>query len=815
MITSEVKVRHNVEEASLREPTTWDWRRQPLKGGGFPGEPAVRACSRRADDARLLVMKAVDGEPRRSRRPRFIVVLAAVAAVFFISGCKRPPSDSSAASDKDALNVLVLTLDTTRADHLGCYGHAEAGTPTLDHLAQTGVRFESAYCQVPLTLPSHVSLFTGTYPPAHGIRVNGGGALREDLPTLAEAFQAHGYCTAAFIGAAVLDSAFGLGRGFDVYDDNLWDEASGPTGAAERRANQVCDTALAWLDQHRGRPFFAWVHFFDPHDPYDPPPEFRERYSEPYDGEIAFMDTQVGRLMDWLEARGLRNRTLIVVVGDHGEAFGEHREIQHGMFVYDTTMRVPFILSLPGRLPQGQVVSAGVRLVDVMPTVLDLMDWELHPGLAGHSLRSGVETGEFPPLPAYGESYYPRMAFGWSALRCYITQQWKYIAAPRAELYERKADPEELKNVIAEHPDVSERLKGELERLLAAMSVHQPRAMVLDEETARALESLGYVGVSSAGSKDGEQPGRDPKDMVDVFLSQARARAMIREGHHAEALPIVESLVARSRESDELYALLGRIFLKLGRFAEAEQALRTSLRNVSADPQRLCHLAQALWEQRKLDEAVACYEQALAAVPDYGHAHKGLGFVRFRQGRFLEAHDHFRRFLELYPNSPEAMAEMGSVLYKLQRPRRAVRYLRQALEQDPAFGPAHRLLWRVLADVGDRVAAIGALRKACQLLPDDRIMLQRTLAWLLATTPEAGANAPQEAIHLAQECCAAQPDEAGNHDVLGMAYAASGDFLRAVEATQRALTLAQSQGRRELAEKIARRLEAYQAGRTH
>ena len=397
---------------------------------------------------------------RRSVRVSLLCLLAAAAL-----GCRQeeqsaPPSrpapvqeeqpaeQGRTAPAKDAPNLLLLTLDTTRADRLGCYGYAAAQTPALDAIAARGVRVEQAYCAVPLTLPSHVSLLTGTYPPANGIRVNGGGMLSAELPTLAEEFQIRGYRTGAFVAAWVLSATFGLDRGFDHYDDDVGGHDGSTEIGSERPADAVCDAALDWLDRQPDVPFFAWVHFFDPHTPYAPPPGYRQASADPYDGEITFMDAQLGRLTAWLDERQLREKTLIVVAGDHGESFDEHGETEHGMLIYDTTLHVPLIFSFPARLPAGTVLSTGGRLTDVFPTVADLLGWKAPPGTDGISLTPALRAGEGRFPTTYAESRYPRQSFGWAALRSLITAEWKYIDAPQPELYDRDGDAQELTNLI-------------------------------------------------------------------------------------------------------------------------------------------------------------------------------------------------------------------------------------------------------------------------------------------------------------------------------------------------------------------------------
>jgi arylsulfatase A-like enzyme len=297
-----------------------------------------------------------------------------LAMILVASGC-----GGSTGRGGGTPNVLLITLDTTRLDRLGCYGHTGGTSTAIDGLANAGIRFEQAYAQVPLTLPSHASMLTGTYPGVNGLHVNGSSSLGASLPTLAESFSVNGYRTGAFVSSFVLHRVFGLARGFDHYDDDLAGSGGSSAFEIERPADEVTGVALDWLGASQDQPFFAWVHYYDAHVPYRPPQEFRSRFDDAYDGEIAFMDSQIGRLIAWLEQQDLRDDTLIVVAADHGESFDEHGEPQHGLFVYDTTVRVPLILSWPARLAAGVTVEQPVRLVDLFPTVLELMGWNTDP----------------------------------------------------------------------------------------------------------------------------------------------------------------------------------------------------------------------------------------------------------------------------------------------------------------------------------------------------------------------------------------------------------------------------------------------------
>ena len=362
-------------------------------------------------------------------------MLALAGLSLTVGGCQRADDVSderpgSVPGRAVGCNVLLITMDTTRADRLGCYGWKRAWTPALDALARRGVRFEKAFAQVPITLPSHTVLLTGTYPPENGVRDNGRDALGSELPTLAEIFRQHGYRTGAFVAAAVLDSRYGLSRGFEVYNDTMAQIKTSPR-RSQIPADLVCDRALAWLQQVEAEPFLCWVHFFDPHTPHQPPREYRVKTGDDYDGEIAFMDANVGRIVAWLTSKRLLSRTLIVAVADHGESLGEHGYKWHSLLVYDSIMRVPLLFSLPGRLPENTTCRGTARIVDIMPTVLELMGWPVSPEVTGASLVAALDGQTGPTRISYGETDYPYNSFGWSKLRCLVDGRWKYIRGPR------------------------------------------------------------------------------------------------------------------------------------------------------------------------------------------------------------------------------------------------------------------------------------------------------------------------------------------------------------------------------------------------
>ncbi|MFN8094844.1 MAG: sulfatase [Vicinamibacteria bacterium] len=348
-------------------------------------------------------------------------------------------------------NVLLVTIDTLRADHVGAYGASFAATATIDRLAREGVRLADAVVHVPQTRPSHASLMTGRLPYEHGLRDNYSPPLPASLPTLASVLATAGWDTAGFVGAYPVSRPSGLDRGFALYDDPFaGGDASTSEARTERRAKEVVDRALAWLDRPRARPFFAWVHLFDPHAPYEAPAPFRARFAKrPYDGEVAYADAEVGRLVAWLDARGLRGRTLVVVTSDHGEGLGDHGEAEHMLFVYDSTLRVPLVASWPGRFPAGSVVTGQFRAIDLMATLLDLAGVAAPP-TSGASRADALRTanGRIRDNESYAESLYAQMHFGYAPLRALRGEGWKLVDAPKAELYRVAEDPGETRNLL-------------------------------------------------------------------------------------------------------------------------------------------------------------------------------------------------------------------------------------------------------------------------------------------------------------------------------------------------------------------------------
>jgi len=543
-------------------------------------------------------------------------------------------------------NVLVITLDTTRADRLGCYGYEKAGTPNLDGVAAEGVVFLDAVTPVPMTLPSHSSIFTGLYPPNHGVRDNGKYTLGEDKVTLAEVLKENGYDTAAFISAFVLDGRYGLKQGFDVYNDAVdpREELTLEEVINERSATRVTDAALQWLRaRDGGRPFFAWVHYFDPHQPYQAPEPFTSKFGEQmYDAEISYADAEVGRLFSAVHELGKKVRTLFIVVADHGESLGEHGERTHGMFVYDAVMHVPFILSCPGVFVGGHVVDdVTVATVDVFPTVLELLGIEQGADVDGLSLREACGRRE---RTLYMECMTPYLDNGWAPLFALRTHTAKYILAPRSEYYDLRKDRDEVKDLFANAPPEiaadRDRLAGMLETMLAEWPTPQEvadGAVSIDAESLARLHALGYAG-GTTEARDASYA--DPKDMMPVMEKINAGRRLARLGRNEEALATIREAVAASPNSPRIQMEVARALLLLQREEEAERALREVIA-VQPKTQALVLLAQILIARREYDEADALLRQAVSLDPRNGGAFIAHGDLAAANGRLREARDSY------------------------------------------------------------------------------------------------------------------------------------------------------------------------------
>ncbi|MCH8147211.1 MAG: sulfatase-like hydrolase/transferase [Planctomycetes bacterium] len=543
--------------------------------------------------------------------------------------------------------------------------------------------------------------------------------------------------------------------------------------------------------------------------------EYAARFANPYDGEIAFVDTWITRLVDWLEETGRRDETLIIVAGDHGEGFHEHDEAEHGFFVYGSTMRVPLILSFPGRLTTPQTVPVPVALVDVFPTVVDLLGWESPPGLEGRSLAEACRTGSIDPVPVYGECEYPRMSFGWAGLRSLTTDRWKYIDAPRAELYDLRDDPGELNNILDTRKDIADKMRAALVDQVSRMSPdrYEARRTTLDAAAIAKLEALGYVAAPAAVADSTDNTAlRDPKDMHPVFEAFTRALGMMNHDDFEKAAQILQRLSTESPESAEFHSVLGSTYLKLERYAEAQAAFEKRLEMAGPSPRPLCGLAEALQHQNRLQEAVVFYQQTIELSADWEPAHRELGTILSKMRQFPGAEIHWRRCVDLRPGHAHYLTNLGTVLLAQRRPSEAIPFLETALLDEPANEFAHRSLWQCYRAIGRRDDAVRALRAAKKALPGPSL-IQCSLAWMLATAPAPSAEDTENAVRWAQECCEMLPVNVRHFDALAAAYAAQGEFEKAADVARQALAMAAKAGQLGVKGQIEARLGLYESGR--
>jgi arylsulfatase A-like enzyme/Flp pilus assembly protein TadD len=614
--------------------------------------------------------------------------------IFLIFAALAGGSARGQAAGKPAPNVVLITIDTLRADHVGCYGYKQVKTPNIDALAAGGVRFERAFTPVPVTLPSHSAMLTGTYPMLSGMHDFSGNKLSAQQPTLASVLKQSGYATGAVVASAVLDSRFGLNQGFDFYYDhfdfNRLDESN--LDEMERPGNVVADITLDWLAKNSQKKFFLWMHLYDPHFPYQPPePYSREYASHPYDGEIAFADEQVGRLLQFLKEKGLYQNSIIVLSGDHGESLGEHGEKTHGFFIYNATMHVPLIIHLPGK-EAALVMSDPMSTIDLMPTILSAAGVAVPAQVQGKNLLPQLEgkPGE-RDRSVYGETFLPRLHFNWSELRGAENAKYHFIDAPRPELYDLAKDPGELHNLVGEKKAVGDEMRAKLVGMIRDYSAGKEMAEKtgLDPAMMERLKSLGYAGFS--GGSDPNVSSRnlpDPKDRI-------------------EAYELISAAIADSQH---------------GRYQESIEKLKTALKT---EPQSVpAHYLQGLNYMRlkMYSEAIDELQETVKLSPDYALAMFSLGMSLAHAGRIDDAIVSLQRTLQLDRTNFDAAFNLGVAYLQKQQVDAAVAAFRQAIAINPGYTAAHRALGETLLYQGHVDEAVSELRRAVELAPQDPTM---------------------------------------------------------------------------------------------
>jgi arylsulfatase A-like enzyme/Flp pilus assembly protein TadD len=593
-------------------------------------------------------------------------------------------------------NVILITLDTVRADRMGFLGSKRGLTPHLDELAAQGVVFEHAYSQAPITPVSHATILTGTFPQYHGIR-NFGDRLPPSVPFLPDILHAQGYHTAAFVGSIILDPkngfASGFERGFEVYNAGFHRQKTGERREAsmQRRGEVTLGYVLEWLAQQKGRPFFLWFHIWDAHDPYNPPEPFRSRFpNAPYNGGISYVDDIVGKLLEYLRSQGLYDNAVIAVAADHGESLGEHGELTHSIFLYDATIHVPLLLKLPGNRFGGKRISATASLVDLAPTLLDALGQTPPPAMQGGSLLPLIGNPNPGSRPSFATGDHSERSFGWSALASLRVGNQLYVRAPLPELYDLSSDPAAKINLYPDHRVTAVRLAIQLDNFVKRISTGAPQALEdgLDEKSREKLSALGYV----APTKTSPPTSIDPKDRIDVANDMHDASLAIEEGKEATVIPLLLRVVAKDPQIQAAEYYLGIAYSRRGNFAQAIPPLR---RAVELRPDALMaqyELAICLYETGDLNAAATYFEILVENRPDWSDARYSLASIYARTGRPQDAAKNLLIVLQGEPDHYRANLLLGRMLFLNDTFAEALPYLEKAAAVQADSGEAHSFL---------------------------------------------------------------------------------------------------------------------------
>ena len=649
-------------------------------------------------------------------RMRVFRVLAGVL-VFEVCFAAQSPrvlhKPAVAAGNSAHPNILLITLDTTRADRMGFLGSKRGLTPNLDALARRGVAFSRAYSHVPITTASHATILTGTYPQFN--RVNDFGVpLSPRLPYLPDLLHAQGYHTGAFVGSLILDpldgTAPGFDRGFEVYDGgfHLRRQGADRYQSVERRAGDVVNHALAWLSGLPNGPFFLWVHLYDAHDPYDPPAPFKARFApQPYDGEIAYADSAVGKLLDEIRKHGLYDETLIAVMADHGESLGAHGENTHGVFLYDETLHVPLLFKLPASHAAGKRIDARVRLVDVAPTILQEAGLPVPKEMQGESLATlmkpaaSQQSASEEERSAYAETDYPHRAFGWSSLRALRAGKYLYIRAPERELYNQAVDPEAGHNLATGAKAVADTIASQLDEFGSRTTQTLVGLVKPDADQMQKLQALGYVASDAGAAPDDKKlSGVDPKAKIEVSNLLHDAMFDVEDARYQEAVPLLKRVLAEEPNMPVANMQYGVAQARLKNYAEAIPPLQRASQLLPDNGMGRYELGLALFETGDWKGAAPQFEAAVARAPKWADAQFSLAAVDARIDRVPEAMEHLDTCLGLSPDHYRANLLRGRLLSLLGKESQAVPNLETAARVEPGSREAHLFLAEAYAQLG-------------------------------------------------------------------------------------------------------------------
>ena len=711
------------------------------------------------------------GTARFAGACRPIARLAALAAFALAMAC----GGDGAVRVPDGPPVVLVSIDTLRSDRLPAYGYGGVATPAIDALRRDSILFEHAYAPVPLTLPSHASALTGLLPPDHGVRDNMGYRLdAASVPYLPRTLAELGYATGAAVSSFVLRGTSGLDASFDFYEDELAFEDFSGLGSVQRPGTETLERTLPWLESVADRPFFLFFHIYEPHTPYRPPEPYASRYESPYDGDVAFADEIVGKLLLRLQELGVYDESIVILMSDHGEGLGEHGYQEHGPLLYREALQVPLMLKLPGGERGGSSVETPAQLPDVYTTVVSLLGRETPPGVAGESLLELAEPGT-EPRRIYSETLFPRLHFGWSDLASLIEYPHHYIHGPDPELYDLAADPAETNNILRRERRLATRLAGQIEGMERSLEAPGQE----DAETMRKLAALGYLGGGASLETEGPLP--DPKARLHVLDKMRDALDLTAAGDHEAAVPAFRAVLAEEPGMADAWEKLGLLLLEIGRQDESIAALQEAMKWSGGAPQIALSMADAFLRMNRLDEAEAHAEIALTA---HELARDVLAQVALRKGELERAAELSTRAVELRGARLGPLITLANVRLEQERFAEAAELTRQVESEYGDRGDRAELRGvyfirgSALAQLGDSAAAETAFRRELELSPD-QLAPYTHLAFLLALEgrgPEAGAtlqrmveaNPRPEAYAEASRTLDAMGDPRSARAVLGM-----------------------------------------------
>lgn len=667
-----------------------------------------------------------------------LILTVSLVMFFCIGAMFAPPSLLSSMKDRIKPNVVLITVDTLRADRLSCYGSPSPKTPNIDGLSGRGVLFSRAFAHTSTTLPSHANILLGTTPNYHGVHENLNFIVSQDLWTLAEHLKSHGYSTGAFVGAYALDSRFGLSQGFDIYDDHYSRKHSVNISTLERKAEFVIDSALEWLKSQRS-PWFVWIHCWDPHTPYDPPEPFKSQYIDhPYEGEVAYVDLVLGKLIGYLKANRLFDSSLILFTGDHGESLGQHGEETHGFFAYNSSLWIPLIVSFPDTIPPGRVDDY-VCHVDIFPTICDVLGIEKPSFLQGISLLPALKAKKLPERPIYFESLFPHYSRGWAPLKGFIRDKKKFVDSPIPEFYDLIHDFGEMENIVGR--ENTAQLRSLLQDLIQSLTPTEKidAARQADRETREKLASLGYISSGRVFSKE-EFTVRDDVKVLLPYLNKAgQGWKLVKEGQKDKGIDLLKEVIKERKEIDLAYKHLASIYQEAGDTEEAIIILEKGLDALPTNYDIFAEYIKVLVSAEQYDKAIEAFEKTSLREMEYDpEIWNNLGTAFAKKGRFQNAIEAFEMGLsldekhpEMYNNLANACFSYGMLSKDPYTYSRSFEYYKKAIELDPSYPAPYFGLGHAYRQEGNLDGAIYCWEKALEADPDfSQVHFDLALAYL-------------------------------------------------------------------------------------